>query len=715
MLWLESTILILIIFRKEIIMKSIKKNFKKALSLLCAVILIASTLAVMSVSTSAATISNDENVSASLETYEVWSSGFEKQEGIDYDYQTLGANTTRHVRGVAGATSTGHHIYSRLEGNLDADGNATGVIKFTNKEAHAYRGVMFNKVDTSSNAGVEYAYVIEANTTYTVSFDLKDSTSNVGVTYNFMGIAQQNTDTGYVLASWTSDQISSSYATYTATFTTPDDETLGDNKYLSFMILNQNSVAHNTWLDNLTIKKKVVAAPADVITFNDNGKTYYAYPDKLTALPDGDNGTLDSEFIAWVDADGNTVTEVPAAGTVLNAKYPVMTEIPDEEESVYLALTNTANKTLAGNDSKGTLGLSSSSGSSHDIYSRKTKLIDGTSTWIVKFAHTSTNAPNNKTYRSICFGKENTTADGLDNAYVLEPNTKYTVTYNILHESGANISFDLAAGISTKSTNGLVLDSNKPSSVISSWMTYTREFTTPDAETMGNQKYLLFVINNPALEVNVSWIYGVTITKFVAGDPADYISFVDGDKTYYTEVGDTAKLPKGQLAEGEERFLGWYDANGERVLEMPTEAGAVLTARYGVVKDGTVATSFREVSGTGSNYVSAGVRFRARLDTATVEAAEEVGFILVPNGNTVDSPLAIKGIAKNKNTHIIYDLTYDGFYDYQVIVTGLTREGVETNLCDLKIDVYFYYTLNGVTNFVGQPYTTSYNELTAGN
>ena len=685
----------------------ISKSFKKALCLLCAVALIASTLVVMSVSASAAAISSDENLFTSLE-----------QPGESINLSLTNTETKYNLaskdgKGTLGLVSTtgssdGMHSISRTL----PDGTSGFIVKFA-KNALLKRGLTFGKDNVAGN-GANYAFVLSPDTDYTVTYNVVHE-SGAGISFDLIATAAVNSADGITLDSNQRETALNSWTSYTRTFKTPNAETMGDNKYLMFAVNNPNGVNNVVWLYNVTITTMVSLDPKDLITFNDNGKTYYAYPDKLTALPEGDNGTLDSEFIAWVDADGNTVTEVPAAGTVLNAKYPVMTEIPDEEESVYLALTNTANKTLAGNDSKGTLGLSSSSGSSHDIYSRKAKLIDGTSTWIVKFAHTSTNAPNNLPYRSICFGKENTTADGSDNAYVLEPNTKYTVTYNILHESGANISFDLAAGTSTKSTNGLVLDSNKPASVISSWMTYTREFTTPDAETMGNQKYLLFVINNPALEVNVSWLYGVTVTKFVAGDPADYISFVDGDKTYYTEVGDTAKLPKGQLAEGEERFLGWYDANGERVLEMPTEAGAVLTARYGVVKDGTVATSFREVSGTGSDYVSAGVRFRARLDTATVEAAEEVGFILVPNGNTVDSPLAIKGIAKNKNTHIIYDLTYDGFYDYQVIVTGLTREGVETNLCDLKIDVYFYYTLNGVTNFVGQPYTTSYNELTAGN
>ena len=68
------------IFQKGFL-KMIRNSFKKALCLFCTVAMIASTLVVMSVSTLAATISIDENVFNNLESYNVWSTGLEKQPG----------------------------------------------------------------------------------------------------------------------------------------------------------------------------------------------------------------------------------------------------------------------------------------------------------------------------------------------------------------------------------------------------------------------------------------------------------------------------------------------------------------------------------------------------------------------------------------------------------------------------------------------------------
>ena len=197
---------------------------------------------------------------------------------------------------------------------------------------------MFNKVATSSNAGESSAYVVNSKTTYEISFTLKDDSSNSALTYNLMGISQQNTNEGYIFKSWTADEISNSFKTYTTTFTTPDADVLGDDIYLSFMILNPNGVSHTVWLDDVVIKEVGSLDTADLITFNDNGKVYYAYPDELTALPVGDNGTLGTEFIGWFDADGNEVTEVPTAGTVLNAKYPVLSELPLVKSTVTLPM-----------------------------------------------------------------------------------------------------------------------------------------------------------------------------------------------------------------------------------------------------------------------------------------------------------------------------------------------------------------------------------------
>ena len=690
----------------------IKKSFKKALCLLCAVALIASTLVVMSVSTSAAAISSDESIFTSLMKEQTLVLPFDT---TNTSYKVIGPNNTQGCPGISSGTSsdtTNARMYARSN-----YGESSGGIKWADSKMSC--GIMLGKDNVVTPASSvtdytsQYAYTLEPNTKYSVSFKVYDSSSDANISYNFMGVANKTTTEGTIYHTLTFASSAKAWTTYTGEFTTGED--LGDNIYLAFIILNPNGTTFSCFLDEITITKYAPIDTAEVITFNDNGKTYYAYPDKLTALPEGDNGTLGSEFIGWVDADGNTVTEVPAAGTVLNAKYPFVTKLPDKVTQTYLSLkypgATGSPSAIANSDSKGVYGIASSTGAGHLIYPRSATLADGTSAYIVKFAKNTTSADSaNMPVRGITFGKTDANADGKANAFILKSDTNYTVSYKVKHVAGADLDFKLMSVSAVNSTTGTELASTNSASPDSTWKTITETFTTG---TVSNELYLAFHIYNNNSVRNEVWIYDVTITETVPGAAADYISFVDGDDVYYTSVGDISALPKGQSADGDESFLGWYDGNGDRVTEVPTEAGVVLTAQYGVIKDGTVATSIREVSGSGSDYVSAGIRFRARLDSATVEAADEVGFILVPNGEAVDSENALKGVAKNKNTHIIYDLTYDGFIDYQVIVTGLTREGDDTNLCDLKIDVYFYYILNGDTNYVGQPYSTSYNEVLA--
>ncbi len=683
-------------------MKSVKMNFKRALCLMLVMALIVSTVVVMSVSATAATISNDENVFTTLEAKESLYLALTNSSQAD----NIANGDAKGILGVVSSSGSGGKMYSRSA--TIADGSTANVVKFATGYG-ASRAITFGKANVAAS-GAANAFILEPDTKYTVSYMIKHD-SGIGISFELLASSAINSKTGYVLDSETPTVATKAWVEYSCTFTTPDAATLGDCQYLQFAITvpAEQTIDNVVWLYGVTITKSTTIDKADLITFNDNGKTYYAYPDALTALPNGDNGALGSEFIGWYDVNGNEVTEVPAAGTVLNAKYPLVTELPDKQASLYLALTNTyeANN-ISHNSAKSVLGVASGSNSNHRMYSRTSKLADGSSGIIIKFADSWT------TSRSITFGKANVAASGADDAYVVEPNTKYTVSYNLKHDAGLGVSFDIIAGTDTSSTSGYVLDTNKPAAVANAWTYYTCTFTTPDAVTLGNHKYLQFAITVPEGETinNTAWLYGVTITKTTAGDPADYISLVDGDTTYYTEPQTLSELPKGQLAEGDNEFFGWYDGDGNRVTAMPTEAGTVLTAKYGVIAKGTIATSIREVSGTGDTYKSAGIRFRGRLDNATVEVATEIGFILVPTGQSVDSSLAIKAVNKSRDEHIIYDLTYDGYTDYQVILTGLTREGSTTSLCSMKIDVYFYYTIDGEATY-SKVVTKSYDDVVA--
>ena len=118
---------------------------------------------------------------------------------------------------------------------------------------------------------------------------------------------------------------------------------------------------------------------------------------------------------------------------------------------------------------------------------------------------------------------------------------------------------------------------------------------------------------------------------------------------------------------------------------------------------GNAYSSIRGESGAGEAYVSAGLRFRAHLENdylAKVNAADEAGFIIAPEKNTVaegwydisnTSTGLIKSVAVKKPgmNEVIYD-EGDGYKDYQLILTGLTKDGQQKSLKGTNFVSVFY-------------------------
>ncbi len=127
-------------------------------------------------------------------------------------------------------------------------------------------------------------------------------------------------------------------------------------------------------------------------------------------------------------------------------------------------------------------------------------------------------------------------------------------------------------------------------------------------------------------------------------------------------------------------------------------------------ESGVYRSSIRYESGKGETYKSAGVRFGAKLEKKIANVASEIGFVIVPKGYSVDSALAVKAVNKNNDKHIIYSENEE-YIDYQVIMTGLTRENDKINLLKVSINVYFYCVIDGETFYFGQIYNDSYNEI----
>ena len=118
---------------------------------------------------------------------------------------------------------------------------------------------------------------------------------------------------------------------------------------------------------------------------------------------------------------------------------------------------------------------------------------------------------------------------------------------------------------------------------------------------------------------------------------------------------------------------------------------------------GDAYSSIRGESGAGEDYVSAGLRFRAHLENdylAKVNAADEAGFIIAPEKNTAaanwydisnTSTGLIKSVAVKKSgmDEVIYD-EGDGYKDYQLILTGLTKDGQQKSLKGTNFVSVFY-------------------------
>lgn len=145
---------------------------------------------------------------------------------------------------------------------------------------------------------------------------------------------------------------------------------------------------------------------------------------------------------------------------------------------------------------------------------------------------------------------------------------------------------------------------------------------------------------------------------------------------------------------------------------------------------GNAYSSIRGESGAGEDYVSAGLRFRAHLENdylAKVNAADEAGFIIAPEKNTATegwydisntSTGLIKSVAVKKPgmNEVIYD-EGDGYKDYQLILTGLTKDGQQKSLKGTNFvsvfyiktgDTYeYFYVRQGSYDTVKSAYTAS--------
>ncbi len=132
-----------------------------------------------------------------------------------------------------------------------------------------------------------------------------------------------------------------------------------------------------------------------------------------------------------------------------------------------------------------------------------------------------------------------------------------------------------------------------------------------------------------------------------------------------------------------------------------------------------------------SEKITAGVRFKGRVSGHVINGADEAGFVVVPTaalgGKTVAEYIAEGGVVtkcvnydKASGSNIVYDgflNNYPGtvaaYYDYQVVLTGLTSLTDDTlDLRGVEFTIAFYTAKNNSTVY-HDTYTTSYNKIAA--
>ena len=186
------------------------------------------------------------------------------------------------------------------------------------------------------------------------------------------------------------------------------------------------------------------------------------------------------------------------------------------------------------------------------------------------------------------------------------------------------------------------------------------------------------------------------------------------------------------------KFEGWFTTatfeEGTETTVVPNAANANIYAKYvddipeitdsEVVAEGSIRDE-KSAEDNNGVYQSAGIRFKGRVSSAFRESATEIGFYAVPtaalDGKTIEEFVATENaltvsakVKADGMEEVVYEVFTDAygrkFYDYQLIITGLTKEGETKNLLGLDITCVMYAVVDGNTVYTNtQNY--SYNDM----
>lgn len=302
----------------------------------------------------------------------------------------------------------------------------------------------------------------------------------------------------------------------------------------------------------------------------------------------------------------------------------------------------------------------------------------------------------------IILGKEAVGNSGLAYAYELIPGRKFSMSFDLYHESGDGVTVSAMAVKDYATTDGIVLDSEVLAAANKKIVRYTLEFTVPDAATLGENVYLALMMTKPSsLAKYTLYIDNLSLTELELGTTT-----VDTEQSLVLDGGVDATYTITAVDENGNATAYTVYMKSER-LEM-VNVGSIRS-------EGTI----------GGKYVSAGVRYKGRVYGEQRQFADEIGFVAVPAALLGDKSIAEHMETADDRTisakvkaegmpEIIYEVATDSdgnkYYDYQLVITGLTREGVTANLLDTEITVAMYCVIDGVTTY-GETISYSHNDV----
>ncbi len=239
--------------------------------------------------------------------------------------------------------------------------------------------------------------------------------------------------------------------------------------------------------------------------------------------------------------------------------------------------------------------------------------------------------------------------------------------------------------------------------------------------------YLKLLIAGPSGAKFTIDTYDITTVNVTLANAATVYYNDNGVESMKAVYAGTSHTVFGQDTEKE--FLGWYSDPEFTTPSTVAVDGETVYARY--VGDATAYElvnqgSIRAEDANATPYVSAGLRFKGRVTEDFRASATEIGFYAVPtaalNGASVADYLAADGSmaistkvkADDLEEEIVYEVSTDNygtkFYDYQLIITGLTRKGETASLLGTEITCVMYMITNGQTVY-SNAISYSYNQV----